>query len=268
MKKIIIALALLFVPLIASASIDMNLYYGIHNKPEVQELQEFLIDKGFLTGQATGNFYSLTLKAVKTYQESVGIPKTGYVGTLTRKSINDTLTADLQDSNNEALQETGSVPQTNTINQQSMNTQPDNQASVTGQPQPTNAPTTTAPQGNIPADTAPVPAVSIQIVNPLNGKGLGRDPYIASPVIKDESNYIDIGLVVTNPDGSNNNTATVTVTTSDPSQNKELKGTGTFWGNPHNVYYYPFEYQFKTAGDHVITFTCEGVSVSVTVTAK
>ena len=47
MKKLIISLVLLFAPMIAFASIDTNLYYGIQNKPAVQELQEFLIDKGF-----------------------------------------------------------------------------------------------------------------------------------------------------------------------------------------------------------------------------
>ncbi len=110
MKKIIIALSLLFLPLFASASIDANLYYGVHNKPEVTELQEFLISKNLLTGNATGNFYSLTLAAVKQYQASMGISKTGYVGTLTRKAINDELAAQLSDSNQESIDETGSLP--------------------------------------------------------------------------------------------------------------------------------------------------------------
>lgn len=127
------------------------------------------------------------------------------------------------------------------------------------------APLSPEPQ-NIPL-TAPAPAATLQIVSPLAGKGLGRQ-YVASPDIKDESNYIDIGLIVTNPDGSVNTTATVNVTATDSSQNKEIVGTGTFWGNPHNVYYYPFEYQFKTPGDHTITFTVLGVTQSVTVTAK
>lgn len=110
MKKIIISLALLFVPLLASASLDTNLYYGVQNKSQVKELQEFLIDQGVLTGNATGNFYSLTLAAVKKYQVSVQLPKTGYVGTLTRASINTQLEANLQDSNQQAITDPAPIP--------------------------------------------------------------------------------------------------------------------------------------------------------------
>lgn len=111
MKKIIVALALLFVPLVASASIDANLYYGIHNKPSVLELQEFLIDKGYMAAPATGNFYSLTLGAVKRYQASVGVIQSGYVGTLTRASINKELADNLAGSDDQAIADTGKVPQ-------------------------------------------------------------------------------------------------------------------------------------------------------------
>lgn len=110
MKKLIIALSLLFIPFLVSASIDTNLYYGLHNNAEVKELQEFLIDKGLLIGPATGNFYTLTLKAVKNYQTSVSLPKSGYVGTLTRNSINQELGVNLFDSNQEATIETGTTP--------------------------------------------------------------------------------------------------------------------------------------------------------------
>ncbi len=93
MKKIILAslLSVLFLPLIASASLNTNLYYGLQQNINVKQLQQFLISKGFLTGNATGNFFSLTAKAVKTYQGSVGISATGYVGALTRKAINSEL---------------------------------------------------------------------------------------------------------------------------------------------------------------------------------
>ncbi|MDO8530270.1 MAG: LamG-like jellyroll fold domain-containing protein [bacterium] len=110
MKKFIIFLALLFMPVFTFASIDTNLYYGIRNNSDVRELQEFLIDKGFLTGSATGNFLSLTLKAVKQYQTSVGISSTGYVGNLTKKSINSELVANLSSSNEAATSETGAIP--------------------------------------------------------------------------------------------------------------------------------------------------------------
>ena len=111
MKKLILAfLALLFIPLVVGASIDTNLYYGLHNNNDVKQLQEVLIDKGFLTGSATGNFYSLTLKAVKAYQASAGINSTGYVGTLTRTVINNDLSSQLSGSNTEATTETGTTP--------------------------------------------------------------------------------------------------------------------------------------------------------------
>ena len=110
MKKIIIVLSLLFIPLIAGASIDTNLYYGLQNNGDVRELQEFLIDKGLLTGSATGNFYSLTLNAVKSYQGSAGISQTGYVGNLTRTAVNNELATQLLTSNTEATIETGTTP--------------------------------------------------------------------------------------------------------------------------------------------------------------
>lgn len=89
MKKVIIFLSLLLVPFVSSASIDANLSYGLENNSQVKELQEFLISKQLLTGSATGNFYDLTLSAVKKYQASMGLPQSGYVGPLTRKAIND-----------------------------------------------------------------------------------------------------------------------------------------------------------------------------------
>lgn len=56
---------------------------------DVSALQEFLVDQGYLNYQATGNFYSLTLSAVKRFQTAQGItPVSGYVGPITRGVIN------------------------------------------------------------------------------------------------------------------------------------------------------------------------------------
>lgn len=111
MNKILLSLiALLFIPVMASASIDSNLYFGMQHNSDVKQLQEFLISQEDLTGTATGNFYSLTLAGVKRYQTSQGINATGYVGILTRTAINAQLAKDLSDSNNEAIGETGTVP--------------------------------------------------------------------------------------------------------------------------------------------------------------
>ena len=82
MKKYL--LIALLIPNIISASIDANLRYG-----------------------ATGNFYSLTLKAVKEYQKSVSITPTGFVGPLTRAKINQ----ELQPIETESIiKEVSSVP--------------------------------------------------------------------------------------------------------------------------------------------------------------
>lgn len=68
---------------------ESNLYFGLRDNAEVKRLQEFLEKKNFLLpGFTTGNFYSLTLKALKAYQAASGLPATGYFGPLTRTKIN------------------------------------------------------------------------------------------------------------------------------------------------------------------------------------
>lgn len=92
----------------ADASIDKNLKYG-QRDVEVTELQEFLIDGGFLNGTPTTFFGLLTLKAVKMYQKSVGVSPTGYVGVLTRQKINSSIEYNLATSNQAEIQETGTT---------------------------------------------------------------------------------------------------------------------------------------------------------------
>ena len=99
MKKFLIIsllflLFLLFTPFVVNASLNTNLYYGLQQNSDVTQLQNFLHDKGFLTANATGNFYSLTINAVKKYQASRNINQTGYVGILTRIAINRELATD------------------------------------------------------------------------------------------------------------------------------------------------------------------------------
>lgn len=69
-----------------------NLYYGITNNASVESLQEFLTVQGDYSGPITGNFYSLTLAGVKTFQGNNGLPTTGYFGVLSRGVANDLLT--------------------------------------------------------------------------------------------------------------------------------------------------------------------------------
>lgn len=103
MYKKLLLLAVFLMPFVASAEIINNLRYGSVG-PEVTELQEFLIDKGFLTGNATGNFYSLTKSAVIKYQSSISLPATGFVGPMTRERINSDLSKDVSE------EETQSTP--------------------------------------------------------------------------------------------------------------------------------------------------------------
>ena len=67
---------------------------------------------------------------------------------------------------------------------------------------------------------------------------------------------------------------TVTVSATDSKQSKTLSGTGLVTkiyvdGNPQTVPYYAFHYDFRSAGDHTITFTLPtGESKQVTLTAE
>lgn len=100
MKKIALFIGVLFVlPLIVSAQtvgFTSNLSYGSTGS-EVSQLQEFLITQGVLASQYdTGNFYSLTLQAVKTFQTKEGIvPVSGFVGPITRGVINTILASEV-----------------------------------------------------------------------------------------------------------------------------------------------------------------------------
>lgn len=85
---------------ISCASFDVNLYYGISNKPEVMCLQELLKSQGteiYPEALITGNFLSLTRQAVIRFQEKysneiltpLGLTNgTGYVGPKTREKLN------------------------------------------------------------------------------------------------------------------------------------------------------------------------------------
>ena len=70
----------------AFGAITADLGYGSRGD-SVTELQQFLVEKGFLNVEATGNFFNLTKTAVISYQSSKGLPATGFVGPLTRAEI-------------------------------------------------------------------------------------------------------------------------------------------------------------------------------------
>lgn len=108
MKKTLI-LALFFVPSIALAAFDTNLHYGSKGD-DVVALQEFLTDQGVYTGPISGNFYSLTLAAVKKFQKAESItPISGYVGPITRGVMNQILIDTAPDTEGDATTTTSSV---------------------------------------------------------------------------------------------------------------------------------------------------------------
>jgi hypothetical protein len=112
---------------------------------------------------------------------------------------------------------------------------------------------------------------TITIISPYSDKGLGRE-YIASPEVKDESNYIELGLLVKEGEKFIRD-AIVEVTATDSTQNKTFDGTGSMTkiyieGSKKFVPYYNFHYEFKTSGKHEITFECDGKKESVKVQVK
>lgn len=84
----IISLAVVLItPLVSAAAITTDLRYGSKGA-QVTELQNFLISKGYLQGEATGSFFAKTLTAVKAFQKANGLSPTGLVGPQTRALIN------------------------------------------------------------------------------------------------------------------------------------------------------------------------------------
>ncbi len=73
------------------ARFQNDLYYGLMNNSEVKCLQRMLFEKEpalYPSGLITGNYLSLTQKAVRQYQQKYGLPTTGYFGPLTRSLAN------------------------------------------------------------------------------------------------------------------------------------------------------------------------------------
>ena len=84
------------------ATFEKNLYFGMKNDPDVKNLQEFLTERGEYSGPITGNFFLLTLGAVKKFQTASGVNPTGYFGVKSREAANKIIGGLVQ---TEALQE-------------------------------------------------------------------------------------------------------------------------------------------------------------------
>lgn len=191
MKNIVslAVLSLLFLPSLVSASVDMNLKYGMKNT-EVSELQDFLIDKGFLVSNSTGFFGLLTLKAVEAYQTSVQVPSTGYVGILTRTEINNELAMAIEASNQAEITEMGtSTP-------------------VVNAPAPVQPPVSV---GSVPAPTESSPSAGVVLGNLLKvamaDYSGNQAKYIENPNSKYIVAFFDMGtaskIFIQRPNNSN-----------------------------------------------------------------
>jgi len=135
----------------------------------------------------------------------------------------------------------------------------------------------------------PIPTESaiIEIIDAIPGKGLGRK-YIAYDwdkfnsenipdserpvnfVFPDESNSIDLGIIIRDSKRQSVKDATLTIEATDNTQNKELVGTGITKkmrnedGEVSEIAsYYPYHYDFKTVGKHTLIFSSGGIEVSV-----
>ena len=67
---------------------DKDLYFGLINNEGVRALQSLLNKLNLYQGPVNGNFFAMTLSAVKKYQKENGLKNTGFVGLFTRKALN------------------------------------------------------------------------------------------------------------------------------------------------------------------------------------
>jgi len=99
-----------------------DLFFGLQQDSDIMKLQEFLASEGLYSGPITGNFFSLTLKAVKAFQSREGItPAAGYFGPKTRVRANALIGAQIQASEQQAAIEGGKGITQSTISQTANN---------------------------------------------------------------------------------------------------------------------------------------------------
>lgn len=107
MKKILLAVivSLFLAGSTNAAEFNTNLKFGSKGA-DVVKLQEFLAEQNLYSGPITGNFFSLTLKAVKALQTREAIsPVSGFFGNLTRAKVNEILDSQLVESESESVNE-------------------------------------------------------------------------------------------------------------------------------------------------------------------
>ncbi len=102
MKKYFVFALIFLAPFFALAGgFDRDLEFGMQNNSDVIKLQELLTDEGLYSGPISGNFFSLTLKAVKKFQAREKIKASGYFGLKTRTRANAILAISVSASKDE-----------------------------------------------------------------------------------------------------------------------------------------------------------------------
>jgi len=92
-----------------SFNFSRDLFFGMRADSDVTNLQEFLSEHSYYSGQSTGNFFLLTLKAVKHFQSANGISPTGYFGPKSRAIANDLISKELGSSGDGTIKSQGSL---------------------------------------------------------------------------------------------------------------------------------------------------------------
>lgn len=146
------------------------------------------------------------------------------------------------------------------------------------QPSQTPVPSPAPVETIMPTQTTMPSQKSLEIINHQAGQGLILRPsqkFVATggDLIDSETerSYLNIGLIVRGDDGKSVKDEIVSITTTDSEQNKELNGSGDITkivnedGIKEMVYYYPFHYEFRTTGDHAITFQADGITEVVNI---
>lgn len=277
--------ALFAIPFVSFADFQQNLSYGSHGSA-VKELQDFLADQGVFTGQSTGSFYSLTQKAVVSFQKANNItPASGYFGNISRGVANQILAEQLSSSNDQAVQETGTTtpvtePTLKDVVQaqiqallaqiKSLQAQLQNQLTVQQQTQTTLQQiqqNTTPAVGNVtPAPVAPpVPIVPVDIEVQVQ------------PVFSNGANTFLVDIL--NNDGSYSSTTLIKMDAPDKNgaDMEEVNNHGNTWkyatnvdyrnGVPLNNWHVSFGYLATSTGNKTITFTAGNLTKSINIYA-
>lgn len=227
MKKLLVVLlgVLLLLPFSASAA---DLKYGMKNNEEVRQVQQYLKDGGYYKGDVTGNFYSVTLAAVKKFQKENKLKVTGIWNQLSQDKKDELLA--IHNDVYEQIAEVSHIPIGWIAN-----------GDGTFSPPPTVAPVSVSvwtPPAQIVYGTAPVqnPTVKNQFETPIQPVQVVKKEEAKDPIpvaVNNSVNSTSIGVTTSTPSTITVNPTSVT-----------LIGNINNFGNIRDLKYnfYPFYY--------------------------